>query len=81
MGLGNYAPEPPIFLCRPGDIVHTICSIYVNFSECDSFLSAVSQDGRSYSQTLFQKAEHVLLKVGKSDVIVDLQEVAKKVII
>lgn len=67
------------YVFRPGDVVHTICSIYVNFKDCDSFLSAVSQDGRSYSQDLFKRAENVLLKVGKSDVVADLQDVAQKV--
>ena len=59
--------------------MHTICSIYVNFKDCDSFLTAVSQDGRSYSQDLFWQAEKVLLKIGRSDVIADLQDLAKKV--
>ena len=61
-------------------MVHTICSIYVNFADCESFHSAVSMDGRSYSQDLFRQAENVLLKIGKSDVIADLRDVAKKVI-
>ena len=37
---------------RPGNVVSDISSIYINFAEFNSFLSAVSKDGRSYSPGL-----------------------------
>lgn len=40
-----------------------ICRIYVNLSESDEFCLAVSQDGRSYSDELFDYAEQVLGKM------------------
>ena len=59
--------------------MHKICCIYRNFREVPTFIAAVSADGRSYSEDLFQRAEGVLLKIGKTDLIVDLQEIDRKV--
>ncbi|TRY61772.1 hypothetical protein TCAL_12264 [Tigriopus californicus] len=60
---------------RPADIVTTICKTYINLKDCEVFLAAVSADGRSYSPDLFKQAEGVLLKIGKMDMIADLQEI------
>ncbi len=49
---------------RPGEIVTNICKVYVNFTDCDAFVDAVSRDGRSYSPELFRQAEGVLHKIG-----------------
>eukprot|EP00095_Tigriopus_kingsejongensis_P000903 maker-scaffold186_size273091-snap-gene-0.14 protein:Tk00903 transcript:maker-scaffold186_size273091-snap-gene-0.14-mRNA-1 annotation:"ubiquitin conjugation factor e4 a-like" len=57
----------------PGDIVTTICKIYINLKDCGVFMLAVSADGRSFSPDLFKQAEGVLLKIGKMDMIADLQ--------
>lgn len=49
----------------PKGTVLEIIKIYVHLKESDEFCLAVSQDGRSYSPTLFGLAEDVLIKVGK----------------
>lgn len=45
---------------KPAALVMDISRIYVNLGKCDEFCLAVSQDGRSYSPSLFQQAEYVL---------------------
>ena len=66
--------------CRPGQVVTTICKVYVNFTSCGAFVDAVSRDGRSYSPELFRQAEGVLLKIGSHlDLVGDLQALAAKV--
>lgn len=45
---------------HPAHTVRQICQIYVNLRESDSFCLAVSQDGRSYSHSLFTFAEQTL---------------------
>lgn len=67
------------FSFKPGEIVTEICRIYVHFQNCDSFLSSVSRDGRSYSPELFQQAIEVLLKIGQAELVSDLQDIEKKV--
>ena len=67
------------FSFRPGDIVTDICKIYVNFQNCDTFLASVSRDGRSYSPELFDQAIEVLMRIGKAELVTDLEVVAKKV--
>ena len=48
------------FSFKPAEIVKYICSIYTHYVKCDSFLQAVSSDGRSYSPELFVQAKSVL---------------------
>lgn len=68
------------FSFKPGEIVTDICRIYVNFKNCDTFLSSVSRDGRSYSQELFEQAAQVLMKIGQAgELVSDLAAVEKKV--
>ena len=67
------------FAFKPGDIVTDICRIYVNLENCDTFLSSVSRDGRSYSPELFKQASEVLVKIGRGDLVTDLHSVEKKV--
>ena len=67
------------FSFKPGEIVTDICKIYVNLKDCDTFLSSVSRDGRSYSPDLFNQASEVLLKVGSGQLVSDLKLVEKKV--
>lgn len=45
---------------HPAHTVRQICQIYVNLRESDSFCLAVSQDGRSYSHSLFTFAGQTL---------------------
>ena len=44
----------------PAKLVLSICEIYINLSQSESFTLAVSQDGRSYSPKLFKLAQDVL---------------------
>lgn len=68
------------FAFKPGEIVTDICRIYVNFKNCDTFLSSVSRDGRSYSHELFEQAAQVLMKIGQAgELVTDLAMVEKKV--
>ncbi|XP_034241422.1 ubiquitin conjugation factor E4 A [Thrips palmi] len=64
---------------KPADLVMDICRIYVNLGKCDEFCLAVSQDGRSYSPSLFQQAEHVLVRIGGGMLITDFMQVASRV--
>lgn len=64
---------------RPGDIVSTICQIYINLEQCPEFIGAISQDGRSYSADLFQQAVEVLAKIYKYDLISTFQDLDRKV--
>ena len=48
------------FAFRPAEVVKHICKIYTHYSECHSFLQAISSDGRSYSTELFNQAKSVL---------------------
>ncbi|XP_072382541.1 ubiquitin conjugation factor E4 A [Diabrotica undecimpunctata] len=63
----------------PADTVLEICKIYVNLKESAAFCLAVSQDGRSYSPSLFSLAEDVLVRIGGGPLIGELKEVASKV--
>lgn len=44
----------------PAKTVLEICRIYINLEKLDGFCFAVSQDGRSYSASLFEYAQQVL---------------------
>lgn len=48
---------------KPAKLVSEICEIYVNLSDSNQFLRAVSADGRSYSPSLFNMAETTLIKI------------------
>ncbi|KAJ8971505.1 hypothetical protein NQ314_000667 [Rhamnusium bicolor] len=63
----------------PAGTVLEICKIYVNLKDSDAFCLAVSQDGRSYSPSLFPLAEDVLIRIGGGTLIGELKEVADKV--
>lgn len=63
----------------PAHTVMEICHIYINLSACDSFCLAVSQDGRSYSSSLFEYAETVLIRIGGGQLIGEMEEFAIKV--
>ena len=68
------------FQFRPRQLVANICRIYINLYGDDSFCSAVSRDGRSYSVGLFQQAEMVLCKIHEPlDVIASFNEAAEKI--
>ncbi|XP_066250043.1 ubiquitin conjugation factor E4 A [Euwallacea similis] len=67
------------FAFDPKGTVLEIIKIYVNLKESDEFCLAVSQDGRSYSLSLFNLAEEVLIKVGGGPLLGELKEVAEKV--
>lgn len=51
------------FEFKPQQLVSYISAIYVNLGDTDAFCVAVSRDGRSYSQSLFELAEVVLNKI------------------
>ena len=51
------------FEFKPQQLVCNISAIYVNLGDTDDFCVAVSRDGRSYSQSLFELAEVVLNKI------------------
>ena len=51
------------FEFKPGSLVQHICQIYINLGDNDDFCAAVSRDGRSYSQSLFTRADRVLKKL------------------
>ena len=55
------------FSFRPAEIVTDICKIYLNLRNCDTFLAAVSRDGRSYTPELFKQASEVLMKIGRGN--------------
>ncbi|XP_055912261.1 ubiquitin conjugation factor E4 A [Eupeodes corollae] len=63
----------------PAHTVMEICRIYINLSDCDSFCLAVSQDGRSYSSSLFEYAETVLIRICGGQLIGEMEEFAIKV--
>lgn len=67
----------------PKILVSNICQIYINLGEdSDNFCLAVSQDGRSYSHSLFGQAEVVLCKIRDPlDRISRLNEVSKKIMV
>ena len=73
----NQAEE---FSFKPAEVVKQICTIYTHLAECESFLRAVSSEGRSYSHDLFVQAGSVLVRVlGDSDLDQQLQSVAGRV--
>ncbi|KAK3908442.1 Ubiquitin conjugation factor E4 A [Frankliniella fusca] len=64
---------------KPADLVLDICRIYINLGKSDEFCLAVSRDGRSYSPSLFNLAEQVLVRIGGGMLIADLTQVASKI--
>ena len=50
---------------KPGEVVQKIAQIYINLRDSQTFIKAISSDGRSYSAELFSWAESVLLKVNR----------------
>lgn len=64
---------------NPAKLVLNICEIYINLSKNESFILAVSQDGRSYSTELFTLAENVLVRIGGVGILGDLNQFAKNV--
>ncbi|XP_031827892.1 ubiquitination factor E4A [Nomia melanderi] len=64
---------------NPAHLVLNICKIYINLSQVESFILAVSQDGRSYSPKLFNLAKNVLILIGGMSIVGDLDEFAKNV--
>ncbi|XP_045772732.1 ubiquitin conjugation factor E4 A [Maniola jurtina] len=63
----------------PARTVLDICRMYVELGNNQRFCAAVSDDGRSYSPTLFTLAEAVLVRIGGGGLITSLQEVAARV--
>ncbi|ENN76013.1 hypothetical protein D910_08109, partial [Dendroctonus ponderosae] len=63
----------------PKQIVLDIIKIYIHLKDSDAFCLAVSQDGRSYSPSLFEFAEDVLVRVDYGCLLSELREVAEKV--
>ena len=64
---------------KPGEVVQKIAQIYINLRESQTFIRAISSDGRSYSPELFSWAESVLLKVSRADLATSLVQVRDKV--
>ncbi|XP_053392708.1 ubiquitin conjugation factor E4 A-like isoform X2 [Mercenaria mercenaria] len=58
------------FEFKPGQLVSDITKIYLNLSDNEEFCKAVSGDGRSYSEDLFQKAIKVLQRIGSTPVLI-----------
>lgn len=68
------------FQFRPRELVANICRIYISLHGDDNFCAAVSRDGRSYSNGLFEQAEMVLCKIHEPvDVIASFNEVGRKI--
>jgi len=64
---------------KPGEVVSQITQIYLNLEESNTFIKAVSSDGRSYSPSLFSMTETVLVKVGRADLACALGQISGKV--
>lgn len=64
---------------NPAYTVKQISHIYLNLSKSDAFCLAITQDGRSYSNELFQYAENTLVKIGGGDMIAEIMEFSAKV--
>ncbi|KOB79068.1 Ubiquitin conjugation factor E4 A [Operophtera brumata] len=69
------------FEFEPASTVLDICRMYVGLGSSERFCGAVSDDGRSYSPTLFTLAEAVLVRIGGGSLIGSLQEFAARVAI
>lgn len=77
---GNFkVKDKKEFEFDPAHTVMDICRIYVNLSESDEFCLAVSQDGRSYSDELFDYAEQVLARIGGGQLIAEINELSMKI--
>merc|ERR1719242_3006942 len=64
---------------KPGEVVQKIAQIYINLQKSQTFIRAISSDGRSYSAELFSWAENVLMKVSRADLATSLVQVRDKV--
>ncbi|XP_076245661.1 ubiquitination factor E4A [Calliopsis andreniformis] len=53
---------------NPANLVVNICQIYINLGQMESFVLAVSQDGRSYSPELFTDTFLVLVRIGADNI-------------
>ncbi|XP_037026552.1 ubiquitin conjugation factor E4 A isoform X1 [Bradysia coprophila] len=67
------------FQFDPANTVLEICRIYTNLQNSRAFCLAVSQDGRSYSQKLFEYAEQVLVRIGGGQLIGEISDFALNV--
>eukprot|EP00092_Neocalanus_flemingeri_P008087 GFUD01008727.1.p1 GENE.GFUD01008727.1~~GFUD01008727.1.p1 ORF type:complete len:1041 (+),score=441.41 GFUD01008727.1:59-3181(+) len=66
---------------KPGEVVSRITQIYLNLEQSQTFIKAISRDGRSYSPSLFSMTETVLIKVGRADLASALGQIAAKVVV
>jgi len=64
---------------KPGEVVQKIAQIYINLRESQTFIRAISSDGRSYCPELFSWAENVLMKVSRADLASSLVQVRDQV--
>ncbi|XP_057320961.1 ubiquitin conjugation factor E4 A [Microplitis mediator] len=64
---------------KPAKLVLNICVIYINLGTNDNFTLAVSQDGRSYRNNLFQLANDVLLRIGGISILDNLDKFSIRV--
>jgi len=64
---------------KPGNMVEDICKIYIHFQDCHGFLASITSDARSYSPALFRQAFQVLIKIGKAELVSDLNSLKQKV--
>jgi len=70
---------------RPKDILEKICQIYINLGVKDSnpkfneFCSAVSSDGRSYSENLLPQAAVILFRTGLSSLGTEFEKLSSQV--
>lgn len=70
---------------RPKEILEKICQIYINLGRTGNnkkykvFCSAVSSDGRSYSESLLPKATDILYRTGMSQLATEFEELSMNV--
>ncbi|XP_077985047.1 ubiquitin conjugation factor E4 A-like [Glandiceps talaboti] len=64
---------------KPQQLVADICQIYINLGSSEVFRAGVSSDGRSYNDKLFPSAIRVLTKIGRPELIQEVEKFAKTV--
>jgi ubiquitin conjugation factor E4 A len=69
---------------RPKEILEKICQIYINLGvetnkKYREFCSAVSSDGRSYSESLLPQATDILFRTGKSSLGTEFEKLSQLV--
>uniref|UniRef100_A0A6G1S3T2 Ubiquitin conjugation factor E4 A n=1 Tax=Aceria tosichella TaxID=561515 RepID=A0A6G1S3T2_9ACAR len=70
---------------RPKEILEKICQIYINLgmsdtnNKCREFCSAVSSDGRSYSENLLPQATDILFRTGKCSLGTEFEKLSQLV--